>query len=171
VKIYVVDTGINLNHVDLEGRATFGASFVGNADDKTDPNGHGSFVAGVAAGKTYGIAKKASVISVKALQRDGSGKLSVILKAIDWIVKQEGALSRKKIIVNLSLGAAFNQPTNDAIQEAIKSGIHFSIAAGNSGKDACLYSPASVKGALVVGATNNDDTIANYSNVGDCVDM
>ncbi|CAG8631820.1 6242_t:CDS:2, partial [Paraglomus occultum] len=167
VTIYVLDTGVNLNHADFEGRATFGASFVGDPSDKTDPNGHGTFVAGVAAGKLFGVAKKARIVSVRALEADGSGKLSIILKAIEWIVKQQGTSDNKKSVVNLSLGAAFSQPTNDAIQEAIKSGIHFSIAAGNEGKDACQFSPASVRGALVVGATNSDDTVAKYSNIGD----
>jgi len=171
VTIYVLDTGVNLNHADFEGRASFGASFIGDPSDKTDPNGHGTFVAGVAAGKTFGVAKKARIVSVKALAADGSGKLSVILKAIDWIVKQQGTSGNNKSVVNLSLGAAFSQPTNDAIQAAIKSGIHFAIAAGNEGKDACLFSPASVRGALVVGATNSDDTVAKYSNIGDCVDI
>ncbi|CAG8472586.1 2628_t:CDS:2 [Paraglomus brasilianum] len=171
VTIYVLDTGVNLDHADFEGRATFGASFAGNPNDKTDPNGHGTFVAGVAAGRIFGVAKKARIVSVRALDADGSGKLSTILKAIDWIVKRQSTSDNNKSIVNLSLGAAFSQPTNDAIQEAIKFGIHFSIAAGNEGKDACQFSPASVKGALVVGATNSDDTVAKYSNIGDCVDI
>jgi subtilisin family serine protease len=171
VTIYVLDTGVNLDHADFEGRATFGASFIGNASDKTDPNGHGTFVAGVAAGRIFGVAKKANIVSVRALDADGSGKLSTILKAIDWIVKRQSTSDNNKSVVNLSLGAAFSQPTNNAIEEAIKLGIHFSIAAGNEGKDACQFSPASVKGALVVGATNSDDTIAKYSNIGDCVDI
>lgn len=50
-------------------------------------------------------------------------------------------------------------------------GIHFSIAAGNQGGEACRYSPASTKNALVVGALNPDDSIASYSNVGSCVDI
>ncbi|KAF9101040.1 hypothetical protein BGX27_000122, partial [Mortierella sp. AM989] len=69
----------------------------------------------------------------------------------------------------LSLGAEHNEPTNAAIQEAMKLGIHFSIAAGNDGKDACQFSPASTPGAMTVGATDKDDTIASYSNWGPCV--
>lgn len=70
---------------------------------------------------------------------------------------------------SLSLGAEFNQPTNEAIQEAMRLGIHFSIAAGNDGKDACQFSPASTPGAMTVGATDEEDTIASYSNFGPCV--
>jgi subtilisin family serine protease len=70
---------------------------------------------------------------------------------------------------SLSLGAEFNEPTNEAIQEAMRLGIHFSIAAGNDGKDACQFSPASTPGAMTVGATDKDDTIASYSNFGPCV--
>lgn len=72
-------------------------------------------------------------------------------------------------VFSLSLGAEHNEPTNAAIQEAMKLGIHFSIAAGNDGQDACKFSPASTPGALIVGATDQDDTIASYSNYGPCV--
>jgi len=171
VTIYVIDTGVNLNHVDLENRVTFGTAFIGNQDDKSDQNGHGTFVSGVIAGKNYGVAKSANLVSVRALEPDGSGRLSTVLKAIDWISTMHLNSTNKKTIVNLSLGAEYNQAANEAVQNAIKLGIHFAISAGNEGKDACQYSPASVQGALTVGATNSDDTIASYSNTGSCVDI
>ncbi|KAG0328598.1 hypothetical protein BG000_000418, partial [Podila horticola] len=100
----------------------------------------------------------------------GAGRLSNVLAAIEWVVKRhlaQGPSTRS--IINLSLGAEHNDPTNTAIQEAMRLGIHFAIAAGNDAKDACQFSPASTPGAMTVGATDQDDTIASYSNYGPCV--
>lgn len=69
------------------------------------------------------------------------------------------------------MGALYSQTTNDAIQEAISLGIHFVIAAGNYGEDACKYSPGSAPGAMTVGAIDQDDSVSYYSNFGKCVDM
>ncbi|KAI8639407.1 peptidase S8/S53 domain-containing protein, partial [Parasitella parasitica] len=160
VDIYLIDTGVNVDHTDFGGRAVHGPDFTsGHDQDPNDYNGHGSFVAGVCCGKIHGVAKKAKIISLKALDQGGSGKLSNILLALHWAVKRHVA------------NPEFHLPTNRAIEQAIELGIHFSIAAGNHGKEACRYSPASVKNALVVGAIDQDDTIASYSNFGPCVNI
>ncbi|KAI9287686.1 peptidase S8/S53 domain-containing protein [Umbelopsis sp. AD052] len=171
VTIYVVDTGMDISHSDIVGRASHGPTFIGNTSDPTDSNGHGTFVAGVCVGTRYGVAKQANVISVKALNADGDGQLSNVLKALSWIVEQHQNDTSAKSIVNLSLGAKYNQATNEAVEEAISLGIHFAIAAGNYGMDACQFSPASAKGALVVGAIDEDDSVSYYSNFGACVDL
>ncbi|OZJ05075.1 hypothetical protein BZG36_02089 [Bifiguratus adelaidae] len=169
--VYIVDTGVNPYHVDLVNRVSIGPTFVGNGSSE-DWNGHGTFVGGVCCGTQYGVAKNASIISVKSLNADGSGSLSNVLQALNWVNQDVTTKNiRGKAIVNLSLGADYNQPTNDAIEAMIASGIHFAIAAGNDGGDACSYSPASVVNATTVGATNIDDTIAAYSNTGKCVDI
>jgi cerevisin len=84
-----------------------------------------------------------------------------------WLFRREKLI----IMLSLSLGAFYSQPTNDAITEAIGLGIHFSIAAGNYGEDACRYSPGSTPGAITVGAFDEDDSVSYYSNFGKCVDM
>jgi cerevisin len=104
----LIDTGVNVDHVDFDGRAKHGPTFVSRSEDPYDANGHGSFVAGVCCGmytkvfvcfllsnsnlsqqgKVHGIAKKATVISLKALDQEGSGRLSNILLALHWIVKR-----------------------------------------------------------------------------------
>ncbi|KAF8937789.1 hypothetical protein BGZ58_002150 [Dissophora ornata] len=170
VTIYVIDTGVNIDHKDFDGRAQHGPVFLPGTDDSSDKNGHGTFVAALAAGSTYGVAKKAQIISLKALDDAGAGRLSNVLAAIEWVVKHHISQgSNARSIINLSLGAERNEPTNEAIQEAMRLGVHFSIAAGNDGKDACQISPASTPGAMTVGATDQDDTIASYSNWGPCV--
>ncbi|KAG0035464.1 hypothetical protein BGZ81_008010 [Podila clonocystis] len=170
VTIYVIDTGVNIDHRDFGGRAFHGPIFLPGATDPLDKNGHGTFVAALAAGSTYGVAKKAQIVSLKALDDAGAGRLSNVLAAIEWVVKRhlaQGPSTRS--IINLSLGAEHNDPTNAAIQEAMRLGVHFAIAAGNDAKDACQFSPASTPGAMTVGATDQDDTIASYSNYGPCV--
>ncbi|KAK9709238.1 hypothetical protein K7432_009157 [Basidiobolus ranarum] len=168
VTIYLIDTGVNINHQDFEGRATWGPTFNGDADG-SDVNGHGSFVAGVAIGKNFGVAKKAKLVSIKALNSNGSGKLSNVLKGVQWIVEEHTRNSGQKSIINLSLSSAFNQAANDAIGAAIDLGIHFAIAAGNDKQDACKFSPASVKTAVVVGALDKKDQLSSFSNFGSCV--
>ncbi|CAM0140903.1 hypothetical protein VKS41_003578 [Umbelopsis sp. WA50703] len=171
VTIYVIDTGMDISHSDIVGRATHGPTFIGNTSDPTDSNGHGTFVAGVCCGTRYGVAKQAQVVSVKALNSDGDGQLSNVLEAMNWVVQQHQSNPAAKSIINLSLGAKYNQATNEAVEEAIGLGIHFAIAAGNYGMDACQFSPASAQGALVVGAIDEDDSVSYYSNFGACVDI
>ncbi|KAI8067414.1 peptidase S8/S53 domain-containing protein [Thamnidium elegans] len=171
VTIYLMDSGINENHSDIAGRVTIGKTVVGDPNDHTDANGHGTFVAGVCCGTKYGVAKKAEIVSVKTLDSEGNGRLSDVLVGLQWIVEQHKSKPGAKSIVNLSLGALYSQATNDAIEQALGLGIHFSVAAGNYGEDACLYSPGSTPGAITVGAIDQDDSVAYYSNFGQCVDI
>jgi subtilisin family serine protease len=80
---------VNIDHKDFGGRARHGPVFAqGQNPDSTDRNGHGTFVAALAAGSTYGVAKKAQIVSLKALDDSGAGRLSNVLAAIEWVVKQ-----------------------------------------------------------------------------------
>ncbi|ORX88381.1 subtilisin-like protein, partial [Basidiobolus meristosporus CBS 931.73] len=170
VIIYSIDTGVNIDHEDFEGRATNGPVFNGDSTP-ADINGHGTFVAGIAIGREFGVAKRARLVSLKALDDDGYGSLSNVLNALDWIVQQHKKSPTRKSVVNLSLGAVYSQVANDAVEEAIKLGIHFAVAAGNAKDDACKYSPASVASAMVVGAISDKDEVAPFSNFGSCVSI
>ncbi|KAI9252662.1 peptidase S8/S53 domain-containing protein [Sporodiniella umbellata] len=163
VTVYLMDTGVNPNHQDIAGRVRLGKTVVGDITDASDHNGHGTFVAGVCCGTKFGVAKNASIVSVKTLDSSGNGRLSDVLVGLHWIVEQHMSQKDSKSIVN--------QPTNDAITQAISLGIHFSIAAGNYGEDACQYSPGSTSGAITVGAFDEDDSVSYYSNFGKCVDI
>ncbi len=95
VNVYVIDTGIYIEHNEFEGRARYGKSFVRNDDgiritdnDAADGNGHGTHCSGTIGGKTYGIAKNVSLISVRVLDSDGTGMISDILAAIAWVVTE-----------------------------------------------------------------------------------
>lgn len=175
IDVYVIDTGININHVDFEGRARWGVTTVPGAPN-TDDNGHGTFVAGVIGSRTFGVAKKVSLIAVKGLNREGTSTLSQILAALDWVIKQNARSSNHKNVVNLSLGAGYSKVLNSAVDALVQSGMFIVAAAGNGnehnvGQNACNYSPASTPTAFTVGSTNINDQMSSFSNYGQCVNM
>jgi cerevisin len=81
VDAYVIDTGINVDHVEFEGRAVWGKTIPKNDVDK-DGNGHGTHCAGTIASKKYGVAKAAKVIAVKVLASNGSGSMSDVVAGV-----------------------------------------------------------------------------------------
>ncbi|KAF9180551.1 serine protease [Haplosporangium sp. Z 767] len=175
VDVYVIDTGINIKHVDFEGRAKWGVTTVPGAPN-TDDNGHGTFVAGVIGSRTFGVAKKVNLIAVKGLNKEGTSTLSQVLAALDWVVKQNARSSNRKNVVNLSLGAGYSKVLNSAVDTLVQSGMFIVAAAGNGnevniGQDACGYSPASAPTAFTVGSTNINDQMSSYSNYGQCVNI
>ncbi|ELQ74683.1 Subtilisin-related protease/Vacuolar protease B [Trachipleistophora hominis] len=295
-QVYVIDTGVETSHPELQGRAFFGANFT-TSGSNTDQNGHGTHVAGVIAGKTVGIARKAEIIAVKVLDKMGSGMLSSVIMGIDYVIRKhsekmeryeedkrkeyykrvldgrydsghelsDGLLSdwrgsstlyrqvkgplrstsafdpmwrisnivgvvrsflnavdkdmlarngpsdqlqlagisnplgtigsdwlfstaqssnytnnplnivsssqKPKSIVNMSVGGLKSKVLDYAVKYATDIGIHFSAAAGNDHEDACEFSPSSSKLAMTAGASTASDTIAFFSNYGQCVDL
>ncbi len=87
VKVYVIDSGIKIEHEEFQGRASFGADFI-NAGNWSDRNGHGTHVAGIVAGKTYGVAREASVVAVKAFS--GQGIMSDVIAAMEYVTANAG---------------------------------------------------------------------------------
>ncbi|AEO59624.1 serine protease [Thermothelomyces thermophilus ATCC 42464] len=169
--VYVIDSGIRVSHEDFGGRAVWGANFVAASRD-TDEAGHGTHVAGIIAGQTYGVAKKATVIAVKVLDRLGSGSSSGLVQGLDWAVRdarERGTANRS--VINLSVSGPFSQAINDAIQAATDAGLTVVAAAGNQGKDAWDQSPASAPSAITVGAIDRHDNRAVFSNWGESVDI
>lgn len=167
VTAYVIDTGIRITHKDFGGRASYGWDFVGNDRTAADGNGHGTHVAGTLAGRTYGVAKAAEVVAVRVLGNDGSGTTSQVIAGIDWVTKH----ARKPAVANLSLGGSHNAQLDVAVRNSIASGVTYAVAAGNDGMPAALYSPADVKEAITVGATDKADARAGFSNFGSAVDL
>lgn len=164
VRAYIIDTGLDVDHAQFEGRAmnvydAFGGS--GN-----DCNGHGTHVGGTVSGKTYGVAKKSLPRGVRVLDCNGSGSTSGIIAAVDWV--RTNAL--KPAIANMSLGGGYSSTLNSAVNNLSSSGIFVAVAAGNSNADACNYSPASAAYAFTTAASTKTDYKASYSNYGSCVD-
>lgn len=166
--IYVIDTGVYAGHADLAGRVIPGYTAVADGNGTSDCNGHGTHVAGTAAGSTYGVAKSATIVAVRVLDCAGSGFSSSVVAGINWaIASHPGGPG----IINLSLGGPANSAVDAAVADATAAGLIVVAAAGNSGADACQFSPARAASALTIGATDQSDARASYSNFGGCVDM
>lgn len=113
VTAYVIDTGIKLDHPDFEGRAVFG--FKAKPNYGEDGNGHGTHCAGTIGSKTWGVAKKVQLVSVKVLSDSGSGSYADVLAGINWVAN-DVKNGKKKNVANMSLGGPKNQQLNDAME-------------------------------------------------------
>ncbi|MEQ3725267.1 S8 family serine peptidase [Alcanivorax sp.] len=179
VNIYVVDTGVRTSHQEFTGRVVPGRNFVsdnplsflfgGSVDPENyeDCNGHGTHVAGTAAGSTYGVAKQANVVPVRVLSCSGSGSTSAVIAGIDWVAGNH----QKPAVANLSLGGFTSTALDTAVANAVDAGVTMVVAAGNDNTDACNGSPNRVPEALTVGSTTRDDARSSFSNYGACVDL
>lgn len=174
VDVYVIDTGIYVDHEEFEGRARWGIT-IPQGDVDQDGNGHGTHCAGTIGSRKYGIAKKCSLIAVKVLRSDGYGSNADVIKGVEYVMNQHILEGKKRTdrqtVVNMSLGGGKSLALEKAVNAVVESGVHFCVAAGNDNEDACNYSPAGAKEAITVGASTNRDEIAYFSNIGRCVDI
>ncbi|RDA86213.1 putative subtilisin-like protease [Ophiocordyceps camponoti-leonardi (nom. inval.)] len=173
VSMYIMDTGCNTQHNVFTGRAKTIANLVPGESD-TDLNGHGTHTAGSAGGAAVGIASQADVRCVKILNAKGSGDTRAILTGFQAVVQDAQNTDRTgRCVVNLSLASSFSQAVND-MANAVGQSCGVCVAAGNDGKDASGFSPASAPGAICVGAVNSTDqnlSIASFSNRGQQVSI
>lgn len=169
--IYVIDTGITYNHTEFSGRIGNGYDYVDNDSRPEDCQSHGTHVASIAAGARAGVANKATIHPMRVLNCEGKGDDSLALKAANWILKN----AQYPAVVNMSLGGAVKpdeySASDVAVERMYDNGILTAIAAGNSTKDACTFSPARVKKGLTVGSTYKNDDMSFFSNYGKCVDL
>ncbi|MEU4357801.1 S8 family peptidase [Streptomyces virginiae] len=170
VTVYILDTGVNTRHQEFGGRARAGHNAV-FLEGSRDCNGHGTHVAGTVGGATYGVAKGVSLVSVKVADCRGDGRLSAMLRGLDWVVKDAGRAPGTPAVANMSMGGSRSRALDAAVLRIVSSGITFVAAAGNDGRNACGGSPASVPQAVTVGATDAADHRAPFSNHGSCVDL
>ncbi|KAF3938646.1 Cerevisin [Dactylella cylindrospora] len=177
VDVYVLDTGINVDHVDFGGRAQMLPAF--NGQDVSDVEGHGTHTAGTVGSRTFGVAKNANIFGIKVFGNDGSGSLRDSVNAIEQVMdlhqQRRNNPGFRGSIISMSLGAPSPSPLmNSTIITATSLGIHFSVAAGNENQDACSTTPAGVSAfapILTVGATDITDTRASFSNFGECTNI
>ncbi|MEU7477936.1 S8 family peptidase [Lentzea sp. NPDC042327] len=167
VNIYVIDTGLRVTHTDFGGRARNGWDTVDNDAVAQDDNGHGTHVAGIAAGTKHGVAKRATVWGVRVLNGSGSGTISGVIAGVDWVTRN----AVKPAVANMSLGGSASTALDDAVRRAIASGVSFTVAAGGSNTDPANSSPQRVSQAICVGALTQNDTRSSSSNYGPLVDI
>ena len=182
ITIAVLDSGVN-PHPDLGTRLLGQIDFVQGKALPYDDNGHGTHVAGCAAGdgsinpNYAGPAQKANIISMKVLSGEGSGATSGIVKAIQTAVEMKEDLNIR--VINMSLGGPASKngekdPINMAIKAAKEAGITVVVAAGNEGPDPrTVGSPGNSLNAITVGALDDkatadrsDDVPASFSSRG-----
>ncbi|MBC7462070.1 MAG: peptidase S8 [Thermoleophilia bacterium] len=171
VTIAVVDTGVGYVHPDLKSRVDLGRDFVDNDDDPMDVQGHGTHVAGTAAGTAddafgvAGVAPNSRILAVRVLDKDGAGNYSTVASGIVY------AADKGAKVINLSLGGPDpSTALEEAINYATTRGAIVTCASGNEGTKTMGY-PASYEGCTSVGATDDSDTRAPFSNVGPGLDL
>jgi len=177
VDAYIIDTGIYFQHSDLGGRAIFGFKADSNWPDYDD-QGHGTHVASTVGGTKYGVAKNVQLISVKVLDKSGSGSNSGVIAGVNYAVSSKSKRG-KPSVGNMSLGGSKSTALNNAVNAASAAGVMMAVAAGNDNGDACLGSPSSATNVICVGATdigadsqdNQIDVRSYFSNYGTCVDV
>ncbi|MEV6851830.1 S8 family peptidase [Actinoplanes sp. NPDC051411] len=167
VTAYVLDTGIRITHQQFGGRATNGYDAVDRDNVSQDCNGHGTHVAGTIGGSTWGVAKDVKLVAVRVLGCDGSGSYSHIIAGIDWVTQH----AHRPAVANMSLGGTVSKALDDAVNRSIAAGVTYAVAAGNDKRDACRQSPADDPAAITVGATDDRDRRASFSNYGRCLDL
>ncbi len=169
VTAYVIDSGINIHHPEFyNGRARYGWDFVGNDPIADDCLGHGTHVAGIIGGTTFGVAKQAKLVALKVLCGSGTAPVSAVVAAVNWVT----SYAVRPAVANISLvGGSVIPALDTAIANSIAQGISYTIAAGNSNSSACNFTPARVPTAITVAATTNTDSRASFSNYGPCVDL
>lgn len=180
VKVAVVDTGIAYENYksfakapDLENTIfTAGFNAIANSSHANDDNGHGTHVTGTIAQSTNnnlglaGMAFNASVIPVKALDRNGSGTYSDIAEGIIW------AANNGANVINLSLGGPYSSQTlYNAIKYANSKDVTIVAASGNDGARSVSYPAAYNDYVIAVGATGYDKSVTSYSNQGSSLDL
>jgi len=173
---WVIDTGIDFNHPDLNVDQTRSKSFINGVISAADENGHGTHVAGIIGAKNntfgvLGVASGASLVSLRVLDKDGNGVLSSIIQALGYV----NANGHAGDVVNMSLGEdSISTILDQQVQSTAARGIYVAIAAGNDKEPARNFSPGRANGANIftVSAIDSLDNFANFSNYGnDVVDF
>jgi len=173
VNAYIIDSGI-ASHADLNIVAH--GNWTGDGKNY-DCNGHGTHVAGTVGAKddsshVVGAAPGLALTGLKVLGCDGSGSMSNVIAAVDWVT----SYAKKPAVANMSLSGGALKSLDDAVRKSASNGVLYVVAAGNSGANACNYSPARAgagtnNGIVTVAATDSSNKEPSWSNYGSCVDI
>ena len=166
---WVIDTGIDYTHPDLNVDTARSRSFLGGTTTPADQNGHGTHVAGTIAAYdntigVIGVAPGARVVAVRVLDRRGSGSNSGVIAGVEYVA----ANGQAGDVANMSLGGGVSAALDTAVINASAGGVKFALAAGNETDNANNHSPARANGPNIytVSAFANGDTWASFSNYG-----
>jgi len=178
--IYVMDTGIRTTHAQFGGRAVPAIETTSSQvkvcsstdiDCASDDNGHGTHVAATAAGSTYGVAQGAWLHAVKTLTDECKGSMASFLIGVDWILTNGERPAVIAAALNGTTSGMSSRAMKDAIDKATESGVAIVVGAGDDHTSACGESPAFIPSAITVAASNEEDSMAPFSNYGSCIDL
>jgi subtilisin len=173
-RAWIIDTGIDFDHPDLTVDKTKSKSFITGQSSADDENGHGTHVAGVIGALNnrigvLGVASGATLVSLRVLDKEGTGNLSYIIQALSYI----NANASPGDVVNLSVGDedGISEILDQQVRNTAARGIYFAIAAGNEGESANKYSPGRANGSNIytVSAVDSLGNLAKFSNYGNDV--
>ncbi|KAF9973943.1 hypothetical protein BGZ73_002786 [Actinomortierella ambigua] len=168
ITAYVIDTGVQIEHAEFEGRARHGKNFVAGSPNE-DENGHGTHVASLLGGGNVGVAKKAEIVGLKVINPRGETKTSDIVAAMNWARHDSRG---KRAVVNMSLGGPVSRAIDDAVDALVMANIPVFAAAGNYNMtNSCTLSPARAPNSFTVAASNIKDQPAIFTSFGECVDI
>ena len=171
VKVAILDTGVDLNHPDLEENLLPGKNFINPNEPPLDDVGHGSHITGIicALNNNYGIvgvAPKTKVVPVKVLDKKGSGDMEIVAKGIRW------AADQNVDFIVMSLGSPSPMPElQKAMQYAASKGVVSWCAAGNAGSTRQIFYPAAYPEAIGIGAIDENFDRASFSCTGPDLDF
>jgi subtilisin family serine protease len=176
---WIVDTGIDLDHPDLNVNTTLSRTFVTTSPDNAsadDNHGHGSHVSGIIAAKnntvgSIGVCAGATLIAVKVMNYRGSGTISSIVNGLDYISRN--LVSNRINVVNMSIGGSASTTLDNAVRSLAGYGAYVCVAAGNSAANSEYYSPARVNATRVftISAFGSNGAFASFSNYGTPIDF
>jgi len=170
VNVAVLDTGIDLNHPDLQENIAGGINIIDPTKPPMDTDGHGTHIAGVIGAANndigiLGVAPKASLFAVKVFNEQKFAFYSDIIAGLEWCLKN------KIQIINMSFGSYVDDPNiREAVDKVHNSGVIVVASAGNGKSDKPEY-PASLPGVFSVSATDDRDRVPQWSNFGSDVDL
>ncbi|TMV44595.1 peptidase S8 [Paenibacillus mesophilus] len=171
VIVAVIDTGVDINHPDLQGRTTGGINIVSQKSEPLDDVGHGTHVAGVISALVNnregvaGISWYNKIMPVKVLDETGAGTTYSVAQGIIW------AADHGAKVINMSLGNyADAQFLHDAIRYAFDKDVVLIAASGNDNTERPGY-PAAYPEVFAVAATDSKQQKASFSNYGDYIDV
>ena len=194
VRMYMLDSGVRSTHMEFRvagnplytrilpgytvssirsrNSSQSGSSSI-NFQDQSDCNGHGTHVASLAGGLYSGVCNGANLVPVRAIDCSGAADIVSIVEALDWIVEDAANYTDTPIVINMSVGT---EQVNDVLQSAVNNTVsmfNLSIvaAAGNSGTDSCVNTPARSVYVVTVSASNITDGRPSYSNFGRCTSV
>jgi subtilisin family serine protease len=181
VNIYVLDSGIRASHVEFTSKdgnssraiLAYDAITSSNIAFSSDADGHGTHVASNAGGATAGLAKNASLIGVRVLNKRGRGRVGNALAGLDYIAMAQSQNNRPAVI-NMSLGVPRQllSRTLSAAVTSISQNTTVIVASGNVREvSSCSITPAFLDSVLTVSASNIENKPYNASSLGECVDL